>query len=84
MSNKGKGKASTAEKEATKLAAPVAKPAEAKAEGSDVMRNIYIDKVVVNICVGESGDRYFRLATPGWNSGTHWVALAASPVPLVC
>jgi large subunit ribosomal protein L11e len=37
-----------------------AKETEAKEQKSDVMRQIQIEKVVVNICVGESGDRLTR------------------------
>jgi len=36
--------------------------AEAKSEGGSIMKKIFIEKVVVNCCVGESGDRLTRAA----------------------
>jgi len=43
-----------------KLPPPKVRPPSTVAKKSDVMRKIKIDKVIVNICVGESGDKLTR------------------------
>lgn len=69
--------------------------APAKEKKSDVMRKIRIEKLVVNICVGEAGDRLTRAAKvlkeltdqePKFSKGATRVAmsLAALCVPSYC